>query len=228
VTSAVLHAAWFDDAAHAAKWATAARTRDEVSESAAFRAEGKSPEMTSLATGLKRLDVPAMVARPARAWVLTMLQSVDAALALGSYLDSSGDPALEALYESLLDQQVMFEVEDVPGVEMDDGLLAQAHQFGVIDTTTVAAQWELNRWYAHYRMREARTLPGMIRTRRYTVLAGVARFAVLYEFGSVRARLEGFEALSEARASEAAHPNAAVPTYTVHMPGAPFIGSRIP
>jgi hypothetical protein len=228
VITPVLHAAWFDDAVRANLWAATARAKDDVAESAAFHAEGKSPEMASLVTGLKRLEVPAMTARPAQAWVLTMLHSIDDALELGSLLDSSGDPALGAISESLLDQQVMVEVEDVPGVEMGDGLLAHTHQFGVIDTTTVAARWELNRWYAHHRMREARNLPGMIRTRRYSVVAGVARFAVLYEFGSVQARLEGFEALSEARAGEAAHPNAAVPTYTVHMPGAPFIGSRIP
>jgi hypothetical protein len=223
----VLHAAWFADEVHASAWAAEAIARDEVAESVAFRSEGKSPAMTNITTGLRRLDVPAMASRPARAWVLTVLSSMDAAMALGALLESSVEPSLKPPSAGLLDQQVMLEVEDVPGVEMGNGSLAHTHQFGVLDTTTVATQWELSRWYACHRMREARTLPGMIRTRRYSVVAGIARFAILYEFGSVQARLEGFEALSEARAGDAAHPNAAVPTYTVHMPGAPFIGTRI-
>jgi alkanesulfonate monooxygenase SsuD/methylene tetrahydromethanopterin reductase-like flavin-dependent oxidoreductase (luciferase family) len=224
--TAYLHAAWFGAAEHAAAYLSVARSTHGVSHAAAFRAAAHSEAMKTLATQLSRL-ADAQVGPARRYWVLANLSSLAVAVELAEMLGEPRGPRTHELAAHVLDQALMHKISDVPGPERGGGEFAPAQQLGVIAVKSVAAEWLLHSWYERRRLIEVATMPGMTRTRRYSVVAGQAKFGILYEFLSIEDRIAGFEARSESKGLDPSHPNAALVDYTIHMPGAPFIGERI-
>jgi hypothetical protein len=100
-------------------------------------------------------------------------------------------------------------------------------QFGVLNVKAVANEWQINEWYERLRLLAVATIEGQVRTRRYVSVAGRAKYGILYEFVSLEARLAGFEEPHEAKSLDNSHPTSALRRYTVHAPGAPFIGVRV-
>ena len=222
-----LHAAWLPDESLVDEYEKLVGEVPGVVRTAAYRSAEKSEAMQTLAKDLSRLDIPGLRERPAKAWVLAELESLNAGAEVAGLLGEPDATSAHPIAGEILTQVLLHEINDVPGPLSGDGEFAPAHQFGVYGLNSVNAEWRLHVWYERHRLVEVATMPGMIRTRRYAVVAGPARCGILYEFPSVEARLEGFEAESEAKGLDPNHHNAPLREYTVHAPGAPFIGSRI-
>jgi hypothetical protein len=222
-----LHAAWLPDEELVGQYQKVVGALPGVLQTAGYRAAEKSEAMQTLGKDLSRLDIPGLRERPAKAWVLAELESLTVGGELAELLGEPDASSADPISGEILAQALLHEINDVPGPLPGDGGFAPAHQFGVYGLDSVKAEWRLHLWYERHRLVEVATMPGMIRTRRYAVIAGPARCGILYEFPSVQARLEGFEAFSEAKGLDPNHPNAPLRDYTVHAPGAPFVGSRI-
>lgn len=223
-----LHIGWLPDESLVDEYLQAVKSVPGVLETAAYRREERSEDMRELGASLARLDNARMLETPAQAWVLIELDSLAAAASIGELLGLPEGSESHPIAEHVLNQSIMHEINRIEGPEDGCGRsFAPAHQFGVLSVNSLDAEWQLHLWYERLRLIEVATIPGMIRTRRYSVVAGQAKWGILYEFPSIQARLDGFEALTESKVLDDSHPNAALRRYTVHTPGAPFIGSRI-
>lgn len=102
-----------------------------------------------------------------------------------------------------------------------------AIQMGSFRMQTPAQEFDLARWYVHYRLPFMARLPGCIATRKLVGVAGWAKHSVLYEFTSLAERLKHFEEPHEALALDRSRWESQVIAGTVHAPGSPFVGERI-
>lgn len=227
MTTPYLHAAWFASVEAATEYLKVARSLDGVREAAGFRADSSGAEMSKAVPNLQRLDIPRLRERPAQAWVLAELTSLGVGVELAERFGPLGEPGDAEFSGELLHVALLHQISEVAGPVAGDGHFADAHQFGVLGVDSPTAEWEVHRWYEQHRLVEVADMPGMIRTRRFAVVAGTAKYGVLYEFPSIEARREGFWAMSESRAAQdQTHPNAPLVGYTVHAPGAPFVGTK--
>ena len=125
--------------------------------------------------------------------------------------------------------QVLFhELSYVSGPEeSSDPSFGPAIQLGALNVDSLQAEWELNQWYERVRLPavatcRARSAPGAT-----SPSPGPPRYGVLYEFLSLDARIKGFEEKEESHGLDRSHPTSKLMDYTVHAPGAPFIGERM-
>jgi hypothetical protein len=88
-------------------------------------------------------------------------------------------------------------------------------------------EFEIGRWYAQYRLPSMAAMPGAVRTRKLSGVAGWAKHAILYEFESLDMRLKHFEQTHESLALDPSHWTGRIVKTTVHAPGSPFIGERL-
>src|SRR5829696_1782056 len=179
-----LHAAWLPDESLVEEYQKVLGTVPGVVGVAAYRAAPKSDAMQTLAKDLSRLDIPGLRERPAKAWVLSELASLTTGAEVAELLGEPDATSAHPIAAEVLAQVLLHETNDVPGPVAGDGEFAPAHQFGVYGLDSVNAEWRLHVWYERHRLVEVATMPGMIRTRRYAVVAGPARCAILYEFPS--------------------------------------------
>ena len=101
-----------------------------------------------------------------------------------------------------------------------------AIQMGSFRTKTLEDEIDLGAWYAQYRLPAMSRMPGCVETRKLVSLVGWAKHAILYEFTSLEARHEHFQA-HESLALEDGEWTNRVIGYTVHAPGSPSVGRRI-
>lgn len=104
---------------------------------------------------------------------------------------------------------------------------APAIQMGTLRARSVESEFDLIKWYAHYRLPSMSRMQGCVRTRKLTAVAGWARHGILYEFESLQARLQYFEQGHESLALDPQHWTNKITRASVHAPGSPFIGARI-
>jgi hypothetical protein len=102
-----------------------------------------------------------------------------------------------------------------------------AIQMGSFRGMSPEDDYDLGAWYAQYRLPHMTRMPGSIRTRKLLSVAGWAKHAVLYEFLSLDARKEGFEATHERLALDDKEWTNLIINYTRHSPGSPSVGRRI-
>jgi hypothetical protein len=231
--SKVLYAAWLRptdgdgaEAPHGAEFVGALTALGGVGPTAVYRISQGGPAMGQLAGRLSRLDHSALARSKPAEFVLAELDSLDVAVDVGNAFGATRDePSAE---HGLVDQALFHEIDYVAGpAEEAGGGFAPAVQFGVLSVKAVANEWQINEWYERLRLLSVATIPGAVRTRRYASVCGTAKYAILYEFTSLEARLVGFEEPHEARSLDDSHPTSALRHYTVHAPGAPFIGVRV-
>jgi len=103
---------------------------------------------------------------------------------------------------------------------------APAIQMGSFRTARVDDEYDLGAWYAQYRLPAMARMPGCVRTRKLVSAAGWAKHSVLYEFTSLAARQEHFQAHESLALDEKVWTSKII-AYTVHTPGSPSIGERI-
>ena len=101
-----------------------------------------------------------------------------------------------------------------------------AIQFGTLRARTVEAEFDLIAWYAQYRLPAMSRMPGCVRTRKLSGIAGWPRHGILYEFESLQARLSHFEQGHEHLALDPAQWTGRITRASWHAPGSPFIGER--
>lgn len=85
---------------------------------------------------------------------------------------------------------------------------------------------ELLAWYARWRMRQMEVLPGCVRVRKLTGVAGWARHAVLYEFTTLEARNAHFPTHEKPSPELEAWTDKVV-RKLVHAPRSPQVAQRI-
>ena len=119
--------------------------------------------------------------------------------------------------------------EDGPslGSAAGQAVPAPAIQLGTLRSRSVEAEFDLIKWYAQYRMPSMAKMPGCVRTRKLTAVAGWARHGILYEFESLPMRLQHFEQGHESLTLDPNHWTHRIVRASVHAPGSPFIGARI-
>ncbi|HYF16783.1 MAG TPA: hypothetical protein VEA40_02870 [Ramlibacter sp.] len=100
-------------------------------------------------------------------------------------------------------------------------------QMGTLRPRSVEAEFDLIKWYAQYRMPSMGRMPGVVRTRKWTGVAGWPKHGILYEFESLAHRLEHFERPHESLALDPTHWTHRITRASLHAPGSPFIGERI-
>jgi len=109
-----------------------------------------------------------------------------------------------------------------------DAAPAPAIQMGSLQVRSIDEEFELGRWYAQYRLPSMAAMPGVVRTRKLTGVAGWPRHGILYEFESLEMRLAHFEQTHESLALDPEHWTARITRSTTHAPGSPFVGERLP
>ena len=234
--TALLHAAWFHD--HGGDEEALDRSLEEylllldstgdVRRRGAYTIDPGGPDMQWVKSTVAHLDDhPAETTEP-QALVIAEVGSMPTALDLSRQLGTADGPEEKDPQPFGVFSQALFhEIAYVPGPQEDPkGDLGAAVQLGTFSVKTVPDQWRLSEWYEYTRHPEVSAIPGAIRTRRYVSVCGVAKFGILYEFTSLEARLEGFERPMEGRFQDDSHPTSQLGTYTVHAPGAPYIGVR--
>lgn len=233
--SAVLYAAWPHPSGASSTEAPRGETFMEalgaiegVGHTALYQIAQGGPAMKEIAAQIHRLQDGALAASPPVQFVLAELASLDAAVDVGRAFGADVDRrSSELSYLGLLEQALFHEIDYVAGpAENDDGF-APAVQFGVLSVRDLANEWQINEWYERLRLISVAMIPGQVRTRRYVSVCGRAKYAILYEFTSLEARLTGFEEPHESRALDDSHPTSALRRYTVHAPGAPYVAWRV-
>lgn len=233
----MIHAAWFHDhgndgdalSASVHEYQRLLETLDGVGRVGAYVIDPGGADMQWVKSTVAHLDHhPAERQRP-RAFTVAEIASMPTALALGRQLSTSDGPGDEDSQPFGIFSQALFhEIAYIPGPrEQPDGPLGDAVQLGTFSVKTVRDEWRLSEWYEYTRQVEVATIPGAIRTRRLVSVCGRAKFGVLYEFTSLTARLEGFEKPMEGRFQDPSHPTSQLGHYTVHAPGAPYVGSKM-
>lgn len=230
----LLHAVWFHDHENDAAALDASiegylkllDSAGDVARRGAYSVVPGGPDIQWVKSTVAHLDDhPAESTDPA-AFVIAEVGSMPTALDLARQLGTADGPEdKDVAPYGVFSQALFHEIAYVPGPEEDEGGdLGAAVQLGTFGVKTVRDQWRLSEWYEYTRHPEVATIPGTIRTRRYVSVCARAKFGILYEFTSLEARLEGFERPMEGRFQDASHPTAQLGTYTVHAPGAPYIG----
>jgi len=235
MSSPYLYATWLsapsdeDTPEVAADFVAAIRKTPGVVQTAAYRLTVGGPAMQKLAGVVKRIDDPDFVAAAPRAVVLAELDSLATGAVVGDRFGTRKDaPGPDPVSASIAWQVLFHELSYVSGPEeSSDPSFGPAIQLGALDVDSLDAEWELNQWYERIRLPAVANMPGQIRTRRYVSVAGPPRYGVLYEFLSLDARIKGFEEKEESSGLDRSHPTSKLMDYTVHAPGAPFIGERI-
>ncbi len=103
---------------------------------------------------------------------------------------------------------------------------APAIQFGTLRPRSLDAELDLIKWYAQYRLPTMSRMPGCVRTRKLSAIAGWPKHGILYEFESLEMRLKHFEQTHESLALDASHWTHRITRASWHAPGSPFIGER--
>ena len=103
---------------------------------------------------------------------------------------------------------------------------APAIQMGSFRTGTLEEELDVGAWYTNYRMPAIAKMHGVVCGRRLASIAGWAKHAVMYEYTSLQARMEGFHA-HEALGSDDGEWTNRVVTYTIHSPGSPSVAQRM-
>lgn len=78
------------------------------------------------------------------------------------------------------------------GKDEPNGLPSPAIQLGSFNADSPKAEDAMATWYAQWRLPSLTTVPGMVRVRKLTSVAGWAKHACFYEFSSLAARNENF------------------------------------
>lgn len=112
------------------------------------------------------------------------------------------------------------------GTAVDGGCSAPAIQMGSFQTKTLEDELDLAAWYAQYRLPAMARMPGCVGTRKLVSVAGWAKHSILYEFTSLKARLDSFQNHESQALDDKVWTNKII-NYTVHAPGSPSIGERI-
>ena len=235
MSSPYLYATWLsapsdeDTAKVAADFVAALGSTPGVVQTAAYRLTVGGPAMQKLAGVVKRIDDERFVAAAPRAVVLAELDSLATSAEVGDRFGARDDaPEPDPVAASIAWQVLFHELSYVSGPEeSSDPSFGPAIQLGALNVDSLQAEWELNQWYERVRLPAVATMPGQIRTRRYVSIAGPPRYGVLYEFLSLDARIKGFEEREESHGLDRSHPTSKLMDYTVHAPGAPFIGERL-
>ena len=107
------------------------------------------------------------------------------------------------------------------------GVPGPAIQTGSFRVRTIAEEFDLGQWYAQYRFPFMAQMPGAIRTRKLSCIAGWANHAVLYEFTSLEARMKNFEEPHEMLGLDDKEWTSKIVKYTIHAPGSPTVGERL-
>lgn len=209
----LLTAVWVRGVAEFEDWAnTMVPDLPPGAEVGLYHLVGGGEDMRRLGEALGRLDMGI----PHEPTHLMLVRTDDAASAF-DVADLDGDEVVaRALYAA---------VAAADGPEDDQTVgFAPAIQFGTFSMSDVNAEWEVARWYHSLRLPEFEVTPGAVRATRYVSVAGPAKFAILYEFVSLDARLEYFERKQEIHALDSSHPTGAVVARTRHAPMSPSIG----
>ncbi|MEJ7929379.1 hypothetical protein WG922_05270 [Ramlibacter sp. AN1015] len=112
-------------------------------------------------------------------------------------------------------------------VQTGDSAPAPAIQMGTLQPRSIESEFDLIRWYAQYRLPSMAKMAGVVRTRKWSGVAGWPKHGILYEFESLAHRLEHFERPHESLALDPTHWTNKITRASVHAPGSPFIGERI-
>lgn len=99
-------------------------------------------------------------------------------------------------------------------------------QLGHFCVRSVEEEFDLNAWYADYRLPTIAAMPGAIAARKLVSVAGWAKHVILYEFVSEKAHHENFMDHEILAFTDGEWTNKVV-KYTAHAPGSPSIGQRI-
>jgi hypothetical protein len=117
-------------------------------------------------------------------------------------------------------------VDGPAGPIATDGLPAPAIQMGSFRVRSIEEEFDLNCWYAQYRMPFMARTPGSVGARKLACVAGWPKHAILYEFTSLEARLKEFEEPHEALALDSQEWTGRIVRYTIHSPGSPMVARR--
>lgn len=141
---------------------------------------------------------------------------------------SGADQAMLALRRNTR-INIMTEAARVNGPELPaypHGMqLAPCIQFGQFNCTPEYEE-EMMAWYARWRMPAVSKIPGSIRTRKLSSVAGWARHAILYEFTSLAARNEHFTRHEDGHPEMIAWGDKMVAQLT-HAPGSSNLAVRV-
>ena len=99
-------------------------------------------------------------------------------------------------------------------------------QLGHFRVRSIEEEFDLNAWYAEYRLPTIAAMPGAIAARKLVTIAGWAKHVILYEFISEEAHHTNFMDHEILAFSDGEWTNRVV-KYTAHAPGSPSIGERI-
>ena len=99
-------------------------------------------------------------------------------------------------------------------------------QLGHFRVRSIEEEFDLNAWYAEYRLPAIAAMPGAIAARKLVTIAGWAKHVILYEFISAEAHHTNFMN-HEVLAFEDGEWTNRVVKYTEHAPGSPSIGERL-
>jgi len=99
-------------------------------------------------------------------------------------------------------------------------------QLGHFRVRSVEEEFDLNAWYAEYRLPTIAAMPGAIAARKLVTVAGWAKHVVLYEFVDAEAHHTNFMNHEILAFTDGEWTNRVV-KYTAHAPGSPSIGERL-
>jgi hypothetical protein len=180
--------------------------------------------MEALGQVLARLPEPEQY-RPPTHLLLTRTPTIADALAVDAALGAADERLCAGAVRAGVERAIYVPVSHVSG-PCEDGSdeLAPAIQFGTFSMTSVPHEWDLAVWYEALRLPIITEVADSVRATRYVSVCGSAKFAVLYEFLNLDARLAGFERPHEKRAMDVEHPTGRIVQNTVHSPMSPSIG----
>jgi len=125
---------------------------------------------------------------------------------------------------------VMLEESRVYGPEANppesDRAPAPCIQLGSFNAAAPQDEDELSYWYAQWRLPSMKSVPGVVRVRKFVSVSGWAKHACCYEFTSVEARNEHFVHYERGRPDMEEWSKRAVKNL-VHAPGSPNLARRI-
>ena len=99
-------------------------------------------------------------------------------------------------------------------------------QLGHFLVRSTEEEFDLNSWYAQYRLPTIAKMPGAIAARKMVSVAGWAKHIILYEFVSEEAHHTNFMSHEILAFDDGEWTNRVV-KYTAHAPGSPSIGQRL-
>lgn len=232
----VLRASWIDSNASDrdelpsdfADYLRALNDLEGTGQTVAYALNPGGEAMQKLANHVQRIEVAGHDGPYVPDWlVLTEEPTVEGILDVEEKVAKLNAAALGSNYE-IIARAAYHELKSVRGPESNGGAegLPPALQFGSFSCETVDDEWDLTLWYDTYRMPAIEKMPGAIGCRRYQSVAGPGKYAVLYEFVSIEARMENYEKPIESHSLDPDHPWK-VADYTIHTPMSPSVGSAV-